>query len=170
MAKIDRLEGAEQSYCNWSGQQIGVVTCCAEERESVAKRVAEILSAEGTKASRMDEKELEARVNGQAWFGGQKVGELTAYEFLTVARERTTAFASSETLDEATKGKLLAIVGRQWEKHAAHPATAPSDAEAYAGYWRPRLEVFKEGLAQDARELLTAEQFEHLKVKLAKGK
>ena len=167
MARIDRLEAVEQSFCNWSGQEIRVIARGAAQRELVAKRVMDMLGEENAKASRIDEAELEGRIDAQSWFGGAKIGELTAYEFRTVAKERAAAFAASEKLDEAVKQKLLAIVERQWEQHGAHPATKPSDAESYAGYWKPRMEAFKKAEAAEAKGVLSGEQFEHLKAKLA---
>ena len=168
IGKINALEGVDETFTNWSGQEIRVVTCCAMERDATAKRVEALLSAQKQKPQRIgEEAELEKRIKAQDWFGAQKVGELTAFEFRTVARQRAGAFALKEKLSDATKEKLLAIVERQWEKHGTLADTLPSDEEGYGNYWNSRLAAFKAAVATEAREILTAEQFENLKTTLA---
>ncbi|HEV8605535.1 MAG TPA: hypothetical protein VGQ99_09230 [Tepidisphaeraceae bacterium] len=165
IGKTDALEGVEEAFTNWSGQEIRVVACCAVERDATARRVEELLSSQKQKPLRIgEEAELEKRIKGQAWYGAQKVGDLTAHEFRTVARRRAQAFAVSEKLDDVTREKLLAIVERQWQKHSAIAGTLPTDQAAYAEFWNSRLTAFKKAIVIEAAGILSPRQLENLRM------
>ena len=169
IGKMNGVEGVEEAFANWSGEEIRVVVRRAEEREATAKRVENLLSGERQKPVAVEGAELERAIVGQAWFGAGKIGELTSFEFRTMAKRRVEGFALKEKLADATKEKLLAIVEREWQKHGAHPGTLPGDDEGYGNYWKARLTEFKAAVAMGAKEILTAQEFEDLKGMMAEG-
>jgi len=98
---------------------------------------------------------------------GQSLSRLSRIDDVRVKEGRSGPLVFVNVQHEIRGDGDLAIVERQWEKHGTLADTLPSDEEGYGNYWNSRLAAFKAAVATEAREILTAEQFENLKTTLA---
>ncbi|MCI0332891.1 MAG: cation transporter [Planctomycetes bacterium] len=162
LGEIDSMEGVTRSFSNWTGALIRVSVAKTSDREAVAERVRAVLAANQQKPSRIAGDDLTRALQKEDWRGADRIFELTSYEFNTVAKRRINDFASSEGLKRSERTRLLDLVDELWEKAAEGLDTPKPESEAYAMYWRNRLDKFVTAYAHRARELLSAEQVEKL--------
>jgi copper chaperone CopZ len=162
LGEIDAMDGVTSSFSDWTGTLIRVSVAKTTHREAVAERVRAVLAASQQEPLRVAGDDLTRALQRKDWRGADRIFELTSYEFNTVAKRRINDFASAERLKQSERVRLLDLVDELWEKAAQALDTPKPESEAYAMYWRNRMNMFVAEYAQRARELLSAEQVEKL--------
>ncbi len=160
LAALDKLEGVERSLANRTGTMIRVTVAAAADREKVAEGVRKILTGEDRKAVPLAGIELKRALEREEWRGKDRIGELSAIEFRTLALHRVKTFAKAEKLGQEATDKLVTIAEQQWERISTEArnegATQP---EEWANRCRKSLPV----LLERVKDVLTAEQVERFK-------
>ena len=162
MDQLNRIDGVEGSFSNWTGTLIRVTVLPNTDREAVAERVQKFLAADGQNPVRVSGQELATSLKGHEWRDVNRVSELSSFEFLTVARRRINAFADSEKLDSPQRENLLSVVDGLWDKSSVGLGVPKPEATAYAAYWQSRREKFVAAYIEQVRGALTPKQIEKL--------
>ena len=104
--------------------------------------------------------ELKGALDREQWREGDRIGQLSAIEFHTLALHRVKTFAKAEKLDKKTTEKLVEIAEQQWKRISkevnAEGATGPED-------WGRRVKASLPVFLERAKEVLTTEQLERFK-------
>ncbi|MBX6311454.1 MAG: hypothetical protein IRY99_00795 [Isosphaeraceae bacterium] len=160
LAALDKLEGAERSFANRTGTMIRVTVAAAADREKVAEGVRRILTGEDRKAVPLAGIELKRALEREEWRGKDRIGELSAIEFRTLALHRVKSFATAEKLGQKATDKLMTIAEQQWERISKE---AGNDGATQPEEWANRCRKSLPVLLERVKNVLTAEQVERFK-------
>jgi hypothetical protein len=155
LARLGKVKGVEQCLVNRSGTLIRVTVERTADRDKVADEVLKVLAGDNREPSRLTGDELRRALAAEQW---RPPDELSAIEFRTLAVRRVRGFARAEKLDRGVTEKLVRITEEQWDRLAgkAKPRGAKSD-------WSARCMEAAAAVADQAKELLTAEQTDRLR-------
>ena len=170
LARFDKIDGVEKSLANRTGTMVRVSLTATANREQVATEVEKVLTDQRRKPVPVKGDELKAALAKEEWFESKRVGELSGIEFSILAlRGRVRHFAQTEKLDKAATEKLVKIAEDQWnrlnapsEKDKGRQVDKNKDQEA-------RSQKLARAVAEEAKELLTAQQAEKLKKAIVDG-
>jgi hypothetical protein len=146
---------------------IRVSLIAATDREKVAEAVQKDLAAGNRKAVRLQGDELEKALREENWRVKERVGELSAIEFRTLALDRVKAFARDEKLADEAAGKLLELAVKEWDRLSKTTETKEAPPRPQSTDWTGRFSRFAEAVGEGAKELLTVEQRQRLSQALA---
>src|SRR5262249_17769511 len=116
LASLDKIDGVEASAANYTGTMIRISVTPATDRDKVAEGVRKVLTAEGRKAVPLTSAGLKRALDREQWREADRIGELTAIEFHTMALHRVKTFAKGEKLDKEATDKLVKVAEQQWER------------------------------------------------------
>jgi hypothetical protein len=157
LISVGKIAGVEASAANYTGTLIRISVTPAADRNGVTEAVRKALTQEGHSAVPLTSVELKRALDREQWRDADRIGELTAIEFHTMALHRVKNFAKSEKLDKPTSDKLVKVLEQQWERISKEAqedgATQPED-------WVNRCRKFLPVLLEQAKEVLTTEQME----------
>lgn len=162
LARIDDVDGVAGSFSNWTGSLIRVSVAPDADREAVAERVQALLAADQQEPVQFTGDDLVKRLNEEEWRRVNRISDLTSYEFSTFAKHQINAFADGEHLHDAQRKQLLDLVDELWGPAAEGLENRQPGAEAYAEYWQNRLQRFIATYAEQAGDVLPADQVEML--------
>src|SRR5690349_2406780 len=97
---------------------IRISVIAAASREKVAEVVQKDLAMENQKAVRLQGDELKKALREENWRVKERVGELSAIEFRTLALDRVKVFARTEKLADGAAGRLIELAGKEWDRLA----------------------------------------------------
>jgi hypothetical protein len=163
LARFDKIAGVEMSLANRTGTMVRVALTAKADREKVAAEVQKILTDQRRKPVPVTGDELKAALAREEWFESKRIGELSSIEFSILAlRARVKKFARTEKLDKAATEKLVKIAEDQWNRLNRPPAKDKGKPGDNNQDQQARGEKLARAVAEEAKELLTAEQSEKL--------
>jgi hypothetical protein len=129
----------------------------------VANAVQTVLSENGRPTRLRGSRAVQA-IENETWRGIDQIGELSAIEFRTLLVRGLADFAKDEKLSLETTGKLTKLAQDEWGRVLANmDVTIPP----HRADWQGQCGKLADSVVGKAKELLTAEQFEHLKAAVA---
>jgi hypothetical protein len=158
LASLDKIDGVQASFANFTGSMIRVSVNRADDRERVAELARRAVAANDPVA--LSGEELDLALTNQQWRESSQVGELSAIEFRTIVFARIKAFAQTENLDKQTTDKLTELAKAQWQRieqgAKKDKATLPED-------WLNRVKKSIPDFLSRVKDVLSDAQFERFK-------
>jgi hypothetical protein len=162
LAQLDKLPGVERSYSNHTGSLVRLSVAPAADPEKVAEQALKVLDDQKRSPVRLAGAEFTRALDEERWRESERVGELSAIEFRTLALRQVKAFADEEKLGKDSADKLARIAEEEWGRLAR--GGAPGDPKQPGKVdWRGRCRQFVAAVADRAKQVLTAEQVERLR-------
>lgn len=160
LEQLDELDGVQASAANHSGTIVRVSIAAGADREKVADGAWKVLSKSLAKPSRLEGEKYAQALTKENWRGIERIGELSAIEFRTIAIERLKAFAKAEKLDREVTDKLAELAEHEWDHRmqAQGPKLPPHKAD-----WEGQCRRFAEEFSEKAKLFLSAQQHDRLK-------
>lgn len=162
LARIDKLKGVERSFANRTGTMVRVSVADAADREKVAGEVSKFLTDNKRAPVQLAGDELQRAIDKEEWRETNRISELSAFEFRTLALGRVREFAGAEKLDAKLTGELLRLAEEEWDRTAGK-AVEDVKPGSYAKDWSARCTRFATSFVERTKGLLTAEQHARLK-------
>jgi hypothetical protein len=162
LASLQKIEGVRASWTNYTGTMIRVAVTTASNKDQAALEARKALSKH--RPVPLTGNDLEAALEKEEWRESQRVGELSAVEFRTLAVYRIKKFSQAEKLDRETSDKLTRLAIEEWERLSEEArkekATQPED-------WSKRCKKAIPTLLAKAKEVLADDQIDRFKKVLA---
>lgn len=160
LGHLDKLEGVASSAANYTGTLVRISLAAGADRAAVEAATRKALAEVAGNAVPLTGDELRRALEREQWRGADRIGELSAIEFRTLALYRIRTFAKAEKLDSSTTDKLVGIAERQWERVAKEVAGSKSNTPSE---WGRRRKQALPAVLEEAKEVLSAEQVGRLK-------
>ncbi|QDV90787.1 hypothetical protein RAS2_18700 [Phycisphaerae bacterium RAS2] len=166
MAQLEKVDGVEKAFANRSGRLIRATVSSAADREEVAGRLLKVLAVGTRKPVRLTGKEVKRALDKEEWRAAERVGELSAIEFRTLALRRVAEFVQEERIEKAKAEKLTEVAEEEWDRLVNRTASEdPKDPGKTD--WSGRFRQFADVVAKRTESILTVGQIERLKRSLS---
>jgi hypothetical protein len=164
LGRLDKLDGVTGSASNYTGTLVRVTVAAGADRAKVEEAVRKALAEDAGDAVPLTGAAARRALEHEHWRGANRVAELSAIEFHSVALYRLRMFAKASKLDKTTADKLTARAEQQWEQIAKEAATAKTNTPTD---WGRRCNQAVGAFVEQSKDLLTPEQLTLLKQALA---
>lgn len=163
LERLDKIDGVEASSANHTGTLIRISVKAGASRETVEAAVQKDLTAGKGNPTRLVGEELRKALQDEEWRGIDQIGQLSAIEFRKLNLDRVKAFVEEEKLGKDVADKLLKLAETEWDRLAKAAETKEGSQPPHEADWKGRCEQFGKAVAEQAKELLAAEQLERLR-------
>jgi hypothetical protein len=164
LGRLDKLDGVAGSACNYTGTLVRVTVARGADRAKVEEAAGKVLAEDAGAAVPLTGDGARRALEHEHWRGANRVAELSAIEFHSVALYRLHTFAKAEKLDQATTDKLTAVAEQKWEQIAKEAAAAKTNTPTD---WGRRCKQAVGAFVEQSKDLLSPEQRTRLKEALA---
>jgi hypothetical protein len=164
LGRLDKLDGVAASASNYTGSLLRVTVAPGADRAKVEEAARKALAEDVGEAVPLTGEGARRALEREHWRGANRVAELSAIEFHSVALYRLRTFAKAEKLDQATTEKLAAIAEQKWEQIAKEAAAAKTNTPTD---WGRRCKQAVGAFVEQSKDMLTPEQRTRLKEALA---